>query len=321
VSAVAVLGSRWIRLAVAIGLLTWLLAASQPAAVWRAMRGASVPLLAAAVALTLVDRALMAWRWLLLLYPLPHGQRPRLRPVMRIFFVSTFVGTFLPGAGGDIYRAYSLSRMGVSGVESAASVLMDRLLGVLSIVLVGVGALLAARTLVRIPGMWMMLLAASALCVAAVLAVYSERVAALGQTIAARLPYQKARRLGSGLIDAVRRYAHHHAEVTNVLVTSILVQVIRVVQAYCLGESLGLGVPLWVYFAFVPTILLIMLLAPTVAGLGTSQAAFPWLFGAAGVAMDPAVALSILFVALGIVGNLPGALLYASEGRGERQPT
>lgn len=313
--------SRFLRLAVAVALTAFILWKADPAKVLAAAAGADWRWLGAAVALTLLDRTLMAYRWMVLLRALTPGSRPPFGAVLRLFFVSTFVGTFLPGAGGDIYRAYSLSRMGVSGVESAASVLMDRLLGVLSIVLVGTGALLAARTLVRIPGTWMMLLAASALCVAAVLAVYSERVAALGQTIAARLPYQKARRLGSGLIDAVRRYAHHHADVTNVLVTSILVQVIRVVQAYCLGESLGLGVPLWVYFAFVPTILLIMLLAPTVAGLGTSQAAFPWLFGAAGVAMDPAVALSILFVALGIVGNLPGALLYASEGRRERQPT
>lgn len=313
--------SRFLRLAVAVALTAFILWKADPAKVLAAAAGADWRWLGAAVALTLLDRTLMAYRWMVLLRALTPGSRPPFGAVLRLFFVSTFVGTFLPGAGGDIYRAYSLSRMGVSGVESAASVLMDRLLGVLSIVLVGTGALLAARTLVRIPGTWMMLLAASALCVAAVLAVYSERVAALGQTIAARLPYQKARRLGSGLIDAVRRYAHHHADVTNVLVTSILVQVIRVVQAYCLGESLGLGVPLWVYFAFVPTILLIMLLAPTVAGLGTSQAAFPWLFGAAGVPMDPAVALSILFVALGIVGNLPGALLYASEGRRERQPT
>ena len=38
-----------------------------------------------------------------------------------------------------------------------------------------------------------------------------------------------------------------------------------------------------------------------------------YLFGQAGVAAPQAVALSILFVALGIVGNLPGSILYAFE--------
>ena len=54
-----------------------------------------------------------------------------------------------------------------------------------------------------------------------------------------------------------------------------------------------------------------MLLPVTVNGLGTSQAAFLWTFGAAGVSRPAAFALSILFVALGIVGNLPGGLLFA----------
>ena len=69
-----------------------------------------------------------------------------------------------------------------------------------------------------------------------------------------------------------------------------------------------------VYFAFVPLILLVMLLPITINGLGTSQAAFVWFFGRAGVAAPLAFALSVLFVGLGIVGNLPGGILYAMRG-------
>ena len=67
---------------------------------------------------------------------------------MRMFFVSTFVGTFLPASvGGDAVRAYGLSKEGVGGVDAVASVLMDRLLGVVSILLVAIaGAFLAARS-------------------------------------------------------------------------------------------------------------------------------------------------------------------------------
>jgi hypothetical protein len=65
------------------------------------------------------------------------------------------------------------------------------------------------------------------------------------------------------------------------------------------------------YVAFVPLILLIMLLPITVSGIGTSQAGFVWLFGSAGIDPAAAFALSVLFLALGIIGNLPGALLYA----------
>jgi hypothetical protein len=94
------------------------------------------------------------------------------------------------------------------------------------------------------------------------------------------------------------------------------VQILRIVQAYCLGRSLGIAVGVAAYFAFIPVILLIMLLPITVNGLGTSQAAFVWFFARAGVPNAPAFALSLLFVGLGIVGNLPGGVLYAlSSGR------
>ena len=55
-----------------------------------------------------------------------------------------------------------------------------------------------------------------------------------------------------------------------------------------------------------------MLLPVSVNGIGTSQAAFVWFFGRAGVPGAEAFALSVLFLALGVVGNLPGGILYAT---------
>ena len=61
------------------------------------------------------------------------------------------MGTFLPASvGGDAVRAYGLSREGVGGVDAVASVLMDRLLGVVSILLVGVAGVVLARDLIDI---------------------------------------------------------------------------------------------------------------------------------------------------------------------------
>jgi uncharacterized membrane protein YbhN (UPF0104 family) len=116
------------------------------------------------------------------------------------------------------------------------------------------------------------------------------------------------------LIAAIQRYAAHHAQLAKVLAASVAVQIIRVLQAYYVGRSLGIESPLSTYFAVVPLILLVMLLPITVSGLGTGQAAFVWFFGQFGVAAAAAFALSLLFIALGLVGNVPGGILYASGG-------
>ena len=92
-------------------------------------------------------------------------------------------------------------------------------------------------------------------------------------------------------------------------------QVLRVLQTYCLGLALGLTVPLGIYFALVPIILLIVLMPITINGIGTTQAGFVWLFGRAGVASAPAFALSVLFLAIAIVGNLPGGLAVLIRAR------
>ena len=111
-------------------------------------------------------------------------------------------------------------------------------------------------------------------------------------------------------MSAIQRYADFHLPMTNVLLCSIAVQVLRVLQTYSLGLALGLAVPLDVYVALVPIILLIVLMPITINGIGTTQAAFVWLFGRAGVGEAPAFALSVLFLGIAVVGNLPGGLLY-----------
>ena len=299
----------------AVALTAYFLWKADPGRVAGIVAGARLGWIAAAVALVLVDRALMAHRWIALLVALSPGSRPPLSEVLRVFFVSTFIGSFVPSVAGDVYRAYSLSRLRVSGAEAAASVIMDRVLGVLSIVIVGaVAAVGLAREGVD-RGVLLALAAASGGCAIAAAAVFSERAASAAQAVIVRVPQARLRQAGGRLVDAVRRYARHRGTLLGVLATSIAVQIIRVLQAWCLGSALGIAAPLAVYFVAIPVILLVMLLPVTINGLGTGQMAFEALFGRAGVPAPEAFALSILFIALGLVGNLPGGFLYAMGSR------
>lgn len=306
--------ARAVRLIIAAGLTALLLWHSDPHAVWQAARGTDWRFIVLACALVAADRVLMAYRWVTLLAPLDSAHRPPVGTVMRIFFVSTFVGTFLPASvGGDAVRAYGLSKEGVGGVDAVASVLMDRLLGVISILIVGIAGAILARDLIDIRALFPAFAALTVACAAALTVVFSPRAAAAVAGMLALLP--RGRETGARLVIAIQRYATLHLPMANVLLCSIAVQVLRVLQTYCLGLALGLLVPLGVYFALVPIILLIVLMPITINGIGTTQAGFVWLFGRAGVASAPAFALSVLFLAIAIVGNLPGAFLYLFRGR------
>jgi uncharacterized protein (TIRG00374 family) len=303
------------RVAVATALTAFILWKCDPAEVWHALIGARLWPLCAAAGLVLADRALMAYRWLLLLRPFSSADGPRFPAVMRIFFVSTFVGTFLPASvGGDAVRAYALAREGVSGASALASVLMDRVLGVLSVLLMAVLGLFLMRRLASNPFIQVSLLVTALGCAAPAVLVFSAPARALATRLLAFAPAGRIQHAVTRLLDAFAQYAPRRADLLNVLGGSIAVQVLRILQAWLLGVALGVPDSLALYFALIPIILLVMLLPITINGIGTSQMGFVGFFGQAGVAYAPAFALSVLFVALGIVGNLPGGVLYLSGG-------
>jgi glycosyltransferase 2 family protein len=266
------------RAAIAAGLTAYILWRSHPREVLAAMAGADWRLIAIAIALVLVDRALMAYRWLLLLCIIDPADRPPLAEVMRIFFVSTFVGTFLPASiGGDAVRAYSMTRLNVRGGDAVASVFMDRMLGVASILVMAAVGLLLARDLAGNGTIVLSLAVAAAACVATLVVIFSDAAARLAGAAIGMLP-ARLHGFAEGLLASIRRYSAYHRQLATVLLGSLAVQTLRIMQAYFLGRGLGIAPPLATYFAFVPVILLVMLLPVTFNGIGTSQAAFVWFF-------------------------------------------
>lgn len=304
--------STFLRLAVAVGLTTYVLYHSEPGAVLVALRGVSWPWILWACVLVLVDRALNAYRWIALLAPL-GPQVPPIGVLMRIFFVSTFLGTFLPGSiGTDTARTWSLTSRGVPLAPALASVVLDRVLGVLSILIAVIVGLALAPGLIEQGWIVVALGVAAAGCAAALLFVFSERTDSRVRGLLARVPAGLQARLGR-MLDALRAYRRHHALLAGVLLATVGVQGLRITQAWMLGRSLGIPVGFDAYLTFIPIILLVLLLPVTISGLGTAQIAFAWSFTQVGVTPADAFTLSVLFLALAVVGNLPGGLLYAME--------
>ena len=182
------------------------------------------------------------------------------------------------------------------------------MLGVASLLLMGVAGLFLARDLVSNASVVASLAVTAAACALTMAIVFSERGAwAAASRASCRVSWQAP---GRGVIGSVQRYAGTTGSCSCACCSRPSpCRCCGSLQAYCLGRALGITAGLSVYFAFVPLILLVMLLPVTINGLGTSQARFVWFFARAGVAAPPAFALSVLFVGLGMVGNLPGACL------------
>lgn len=308
-------GSHAVRLAITAAILAWLSTRIDMGAAVRAVVAIDPVALALVLGLVALDRSVMIWRWVLLLRAI--GSPLTLATASHIFLVSSFVGSFLPaGVGGDAARAWSLARHTATRADAVASVAVDRLLGLLSLAVMGVAGLAAwssaAGDVTRVA-------LSVALLGAACLAVFwSDR---LLRAVVPAHHYDGP--LAAGLLqlaDAVGHYRRHRGTLVVVLLWSLAVQVLRITQAYYLGEGLGLDVPFSYYLLFMPVGLLLLLLPVSVSGFGVPQGAIVWLLAPAGVPATQAFALSTLIILTGLAGNLPGLILWLGAGSGTKPP-
>ncbi len=304
--------SLFFRIAASLGLIALMLSCLDTENMWRFLRRADLGLVLLTLVTVLIDRSFMAARWIWLLEALGiHASRVR---VVKIFFLSTFFGSFLPsGVGGEAVRAVSFSRLTDRGVESVASVAMDRLLGMLSMLLTGLVSLTVFYRVYPHPAL-----------LASVLGFSVAAVSGMAVLLSSRLHERVRRWLASSdhgwrravvrMLEALARYRNRPGTLLWVLAFSVGVQLLRILQAYLLSEAMSLGTPLLYFFCFIPPILLVTMLPISVGGWGTANLAYIALFSQVGMDPDGAFVLSVLILALGIFGNLPGGLIYAWEG-------
>src|SRR5687768_12412920 len=294
-----------VRLAITAAILAYLSTRIDMAEAARATAAISRPHLMLVLMMVALDRAVMILRWVLLLRG--SGNTISTADATRLFLVSSFVGSFLPaGIGADAARAYGLSRESTTGSEALASVAVDRLLGVVSLVLMAIIGVIAWTP--EDPGDWRIVAAILAALLACVAVFWANEW--LRWLIPARRHQGFVTRRVLRLTDAVGRYRDRRGVLVHVLVWSIVVQVLRITQAYVLALGLGMTVPFTYFLLFMPLGLLMLLLPISISGFGFPQAGIVWLLRPMGVADSDAFALSTLIVLTGLAGNLPGLFLW-----------
>lgn len=299
--------SFWIRALVTVAVLALILRKIDGGEAMRAIGRLDLGVLLLVGALLIIDRGLMVWRWIALLRA--AGQPISTKSATWIYLVSSFVGGFLPaGVGADFARAYTLSQRTSQGGAAIASVAADRLLGLISILLVGLFGAVAWK---RGEGNAVLMSGAVLGVLASIAFLWAD------SWLRAVLPEAvRERRIGIRALryaDALSAYRGHRGTIALVLTLSIGVQLLRIFQAYLLGRGIGIDVPFGYYLVFMPIGLIALLLPISISGFGAPQALMVWLLTPVGVPQADAFALTTLIVLSGIVSNLPGAILYLRQ--------
>ncbi|MBI1850097.1 MAG: flippase-like domain-containing protein, partial [Planctomycetes bacterium] len=309
---------RWsfrVRLALTVVLVLALLSQVDLRSILNPLAAAALAPLAIATLLVVADRAVMLWKWHLLLRVQPIAVS--FAETARIFFTGNFVGLLLPlGVGPDVLRAAGLGLQKGGAIEAAGSIVAERVLGLVSLLiaaLVGLaiapdGALPAG---VRGPAAAVIAMVVVASCIAFFSRRWLERMT--HPTRAAWI-----RRLARALVV----YRDRPRLLAAGLGLSLVVQALRIAIVYEIALALGQSIPLAPFVLAVPVTTVASLLPVTLGGFGAREAVYWICFTRLGVDGGVAITLGLLSFVAALVGASPGAfylLFHRGGGRPARR--
>ncbi len=274
-------------------------------ATWEGIRQADQRLVLLSLAIFQAGMVIRAARWHALLRAL--GSSTTLLKLTGLYYIGAFFNTFLPtGFGGDVVRAAETTAE--SGTETAiVTVVVDRLSGLMVLFVIALGALLfgvselpaelrTAAILISVVGL-----------AGGVLVLLTGIPGRLADWAAGRI---RALRLG-GVAHAV--HAVHRLDrraVGLAMLASLAFNVVLIASATLIARSLALDVSL----ATIITVTLVgslLLLIPSIQGIGVREPVYVLLLGTVGVEAGRALAFSLGIYALNLSTGLVGGAYYA----------
>lgn len=246
-------------------------------------------------------QGLSALRWRVLL----GAGAPPLPFLWRLYAVGAFFSLFLPTAvGGDAVRAAAAMRALSDRGAALVTVVTDRVLGVLALVIyAAIGVLLepdlASRLLAagewRISGRSLVFAGAGVVAVAVSLGIVARRSA-------------RVRHATQAVTAALRRLAAAPGALLSAAILGLLVQAAYILAWAVLALGLRLPLPASALLFGVPVVSLATMLPVTLAGIGVREGAWALLFGLFALPQADGVAFSLLYfsgvIAVGALGGV-----------------
>ena len=308
---------RWIRvlatLVVTGGAVAYILSKVSVHKTADIIGSASVPWLLLSAVLTLVTVPPMAWRWQQLLRA--RGVPEGVSWLTRTYFVSYAVGQVLPtSVGGDASRIFETSRRHPGNITPiTGSVLLERALGgAVTLVLAGVGLLLAIGRYPIGAYLWIELLFVAGTAVVAF--VFFSR--GVRRRIGFLVPLARRLRVETparAVYEGLHGYREHPETLLVVALVTVVAQLTRVLAIYASGRAVGIHLSVLPYVVLGPLLFLVMLVPFTVNGIGVREAFFVSFLGKLSVTHDQAFACGFLFFVMTVLLALPGVAIVLYE--------
>jgi glycosyltransferase 2 family protein len=292
--------------------------------VWRILTSFQPAYLLLAVAVVTLDRALMTYKWTLLL-----GAQGYSLPLLRgmvIYCAAMLWGSLLPGTvGADAIRAVLVVRRGVRGADAVASIVVERLVGFVAALLLGIVSLLILRTTGVLDARYdrAFYLAAAVLAGTLVLIGLSLSASLTGSAMGllpAALRESKLMARVARMASAYRSLGAARGTIAAFGGLTLVEQMFAVALPWVLARGLGVPVNPLVLLGVFPLAMLISRLPISLDGLGVFETVFVGLMLLARVSAEVSLAIAIAGRVIQLLCFFPWWLVQVAGAGGLRPP-
>ncbi|HYQ47978.1 MAG TPA: lysylphosphatidylglycerol synthase transmembrane domain-containing protein [Thermodesulfovibrionales bacterium] len=222
-------------------------------------------------------------------------------PVMKLFslyMIGSFFSTFLPGLiGGDAIRAYYLNKDAKKISTTLASVFMDRYVGFVSLMIIGIAAFpFSLGTFAGSPYRWLM---PAIFCSFVMVSIFF-----FGLQLGKRF------RVMTEFYDYFSLLRGQKAMIGSALALSAIIQVMNFFMVIMLAWRMELQVSLLQLAVFLPIVITVSSLPISISGIGVREGAFVILLGLIGIRAEAATSLSLSWFFSVVMGSFPGLAFY-----------
>lgn len=305
----------FLKLAVSIGLVSWIIKDVDFAEVVHVLRRTDITLLVFAFCLFFLGYFLTAIRWRLLMSI--HGVRPPLMVLVQSFMVGLFFNNFLPSTiGGDVSRMYDVWRIAKDKTSAVSVVLVDRFMGVLALILWATLAVMISPEIRSLPEIYAPILVV--LCAAIGLAAFifgrpralmTKFTDRLGSLVAGSKPYVE--KPVTKVLRAFGPYYDHNPVLLKALMVSLLLQLNVIFHFWLIGQAMDLDVPFFAMCVIIPCALMIMMLPISVNAIGVREVTFVYFLSFFGVSDERAVVFAWIAFTFVLFQGLLGGIVFA----------
>jgi len=252
-----------------------------------------------------------AYRWQILIHA--QGDHVPLGFLAKSYLVGNFFNLFLPSRfGGDIVRIWDGSRHSKSVLKSTAIVFVERLSGIIVLLIFALGVSLIRLDIAqRLPVIWISL-GVGFLGLSAILCFFLPLTKKLIDLIPQSGVFGKTKRKIFEFREIVFVYKEKKQAFLKALFWAFLLQINVILHYYLVGKALHIDIPLIDYFIFIPIVLILLTIPITINGLGLREALYMTIFASYGILNSSAVSFSLVAdIAFTFIIGIIGGIIYA----------